>query len=355
MYAIANDIFDGNRLDHAESHKKRHRNPLEFHKKFSSQAASPVCNTLPPGLYDYGQTCSSSSQCVTGFCSNSRCACASGTTYITCVAACVSNCNSTITAASGTITNPGYPSSYSGQCFWTIQGSTGSIIAFNVTYLDMESVNSCSSNYLELFDGPSSSYRTFGKMCTSWQVLTVSTTSNMYVVFSTSASGRFHATFKIQGTSTTLQDASGFIVSPGFPLVYLDNKVYDWTIVGRSGTFINLNIDTFKLEGTFPECKYDYLQVYDGSSASSPAYPKYCGKSAPGMIVSTSNYMHIVFRTDDSSVYKGFNATYYTQGTVATLYESGKVASPGYPLNYLNRQDITWTLTTRAGTYLILK
>ncbi|XP_059176593.1 uncharacterized protein LOC131956194 [Physella acuta] len=33
MYAIANDILDGNRLDHAEGHKKRHRNPVEFYKK----------------------------------------------------------------------------------------------------------------------------------------------------------------------------------------------------------------------------------------------------------------------------------------------------------------------------------
>ncbi|XP_059152867.1 uncharacterized protein LOC131938744 [Physella acuta] len=33
MYAIANDILDGDRLDHAEGHKKRHRNPVEFHKK----------------------------------------------------------------------------------------------------------------------------------------------------------------------------------------------------------------------------------------------------------------------------------------------------------------------------------
>ncbi|XP_059158458.1 cubilin-like [Physella acuta] len=321
----------------------------------TSQAASPVCNTLPSGLYGYGQSCSYNYQCVTGLCSNSRCACASGTTYTTCAAACVSNCNTVITATSGTITNPGYPSSYSsGQCFWTIQATTGSFVAFNITYMDMGTLGSCSSNYLEIFDGSSTANRTFGKMCSTWQVLTLSTTNYMHVVFLTSGIGKFLATFKIQGRSINLQGPSGYIVSPGYPLSYLDNMWHSWTITGNPGTSVYLDIGTFELEGSYPTCSYDYLQVYDGSTSNYPNFTKYCENRAPGLFASTSNSMHIVFKTDGSATRKGFNATFYTQGRDMTLYESGKLASPGYPLQYLNSQNINWTLFTRTGTFLIL-
>ncbi|XP_059146922.1 tolloid-like protein 2 [Physella acuta] len=164
---------------------------------FYINAEAPFCNTNPSGLLGYNQSCSYSSQCVTGLCSASRCLCDNGTSYNTCAFKCVNDCNSTVNGTTGTITSPGYPSSSTTTyCTWNIQGLPATYIGFNLTYLDMGTDNSCASNYIEIFDGPSTSNRTFGKMCTSWETLTISTTNNMLVVFRTSGTGRFLAYFK---------------------------------------------------------------------------------------------------------------------------------------------------------------
>ncbi|XP_059141055.1 blastula protease 10-like [Physella acuta] len=91
---------------------------------------SAFCNTQPPGLTGYNQFCSISSQCVTGKCKDSKCVCDDGTTFSTCAVACVPDCNSTVTATTGTITSPSYPQSFAAYCTWTIQGPMETFIAF---------------------------------------------------------------------------------------------------------------------------------------------------------------------------------------------------------------------------------
>jgi cubilin len=60
-------------------------------------------------------------------------------------------------------------------------------------------------------------------------------------------------------------------------------------------------------------CAYDYLDVYDGPSLTSPLIGRYCGDVVPtDQIRSTSNTMTINFITDFSVTRAGFRAVYRT-------------------------------------------
>ncbi|XP_059176598.1 uncharacterized protein LOC131956198 [Physella acuta] len=220
------------------------------------------------------------------------------------------DCNRLLTASSGAIMSPGYPSSSpTVYCTWTIQGSKETIIALNITDINMGVADSCTDDYIEIFDGAWITGMTFGKMCTSRQTLTLSTTNYMFVVFQSTGSGKFLATYKFLETHITLSEPQGFISSPGYPLDYLNNTLYTWTIQGNNDTYIVLNITGFDLENCV-YCACDNLKIYDGSTNTSQLFGSFCSSSSPGIMASTSNYMYLEFKTDSSKTYKGFYGKY---------------------------------------------
>ena len=70
---------------------------------------------------------------------------------------------------------------------------------------------------------------------------------------------------------------------------------------------IELRFSNFDLE-LGSDCIYDKLEIYDGSSRSSPLLGRYCGHQDPGRIETTQNQMFIVFETDSSDTKSGFEA-----------------------------------------------
>ena len=59
-------------------------------------------------------------------------------------------------------------------------------------------------------------------------------------------------------------------------------------------------------------CAYDYLEVRDGSSRSSPVLQTLCGPTIPSPIKSSRNSIYLRFRTDQDTALRGFNITYKT-------------------------------------------
>ena len=55
--------------------------------------------------------------------------------------------------------------------------------------------------------------------------------------------------------------------------------------------------------------RYDYVEVFDGSVATSPRLGRYC-HSVPNSIVSTGNALLVRFRSDYSQSGRGFHARY---------------------------------------------
>ncbi|XP_076369183.1 chymotrypsin-like elastase family member 2A [Tachypleus tridentatus] len=119
-----------------------------------------------------------------------------------------------------------------------------------------------------------------------------------------------------------LTDESGDIYSPG----YLENKNYptniycSYTIIVPPGKYIRLIFKDFDLE-SFDFCDGDAFSIYAGSHIRTPVIGIFCGNERPNDFISTTNELHIVFRSDFISSAKGFHVSYHTAASRALCEE----------------------------------
>ena len=86
-----------------------------------------------------------------------------------------------------------------------------------------------------------------------------------------------------------------------------------------------LTFESFDIEAD-TSCSYDYVQVLFGSYEQ-----KYCGSNVPSPIISSENWMTVIFHSDDSKALIGFKATW-------KAVETGML----FGLKYLLWSDIYW-------------
>lgn len=65
------------------------------------------------------------------------------------------------------------------------------------------------------------------------------------------------------------------------------------------------------------EVNYDTLEVRDGPASSSPLIGEYHGTQAPQFLISTGNYMYLLFTTDSSRANVGFLIHYESKWPLA--------------------------------------
>ena len=107
----------------------------------------------------------------------------------------------------------------------------------------------------------------------------------------------------------TLTDPNGVITSPGFPNDYPANSNISWLIQLPKGKFIEFNFLNFRTQGCYLD---DSLTIYNGASDASPVIRKFCGDDLPESFISPSNQVLLVFKSDGSINYKGFQLEYKT-------------------------------------------
>ncbi|MEJ1274210.1 hypothetical protein NN561_005090 [Cricetulus griseus] len=120
-----------------------------------------------------------------------------------------------------------------------------------------------------------------------------------------------------------LTASSGVILPPGWPGYYKDSLNCEWIIEAKPGHSIKITFDRFQTE-----VNYDTLEVRDGPASSSPLIGEYHGTQAPQFLISTGNYMYLLFTTDSSRANVGFLIHYES----VTL-ESDSCLDPGIPVN----------------------
>ncbi|NXO44644.1 CSMD1 protein, partial [Locustella ochotensis] len=120
-----------------------------------------------------------------------------------------------------------------------------------------------------------------------------------------------------------LTASSGVILPPGWPGYYKDSLNCEWVIEARPGHSIKITFDRFQTE-----VNYDTLEVRDGPANSSPLIGEYHGTQAPQFLISTGNYMYLLFTTDNSRSSVGFLIHYES----VTL-ELDSCLDPGIPVN----------------------
>ncbi|CAH2222352.1 Hypothetical predicted protein [Pelobates cultripes] len=116
---------------------------------------------------------------------------------------------------------------------------------------------------------------------------------------------------------------SGMILSPGWPGFYKDSLNCVWVLEAQPGYPIKITFDRFKTE-----VNYDTLEVRDGRSYSSPLIGVYDGTQVPQFLISTSNFLYLLFTTDKSHSDVGFQIRYET-----VKLQSDHCLDPGIPVN----------------------
>ncbi|XP_075413304.1 CUB and sushi domain-containing protein 1 [Tenrec ecaudatus] len=139
-----------------------------------------------------------------------------------------------------------------------------------------------------------------------------------------------------------LTASSGVILPPGWPGYYKDSLNCEWIIEAKPGHSIKITFDRFQTE-----VNYDTLEVRDGPANSSPLIGEYHGTQAPQFLISTGNFMYLLFTTDNSRSSVGF-LIHYESVTV----ESDSCLDPGIPVNghrHGNNFGIGATVTFSCG------
>ncbi|KAM3183271.1 hypothetical protein ACTXT7_010677 [Hymenolepis weldensis] len=211
-------------------------------------------------------------------------------------------------------------------CQWRIIGAMGERIHLNFTYMDIfqqsnelktgngltlsqgSSQHACTNDYVEIRDGYYSGSPLVGRYCgKNLPPMIVSTKSRLWIEYrrsSGSVSNGFVAEYQAVCGGEIVQE-EGIITSPSYPEFYKPNKECIWKIVVPAGFSVALTFQSFDIE-KHDNCVYDYLEIRDGLSESSPVLKKLCGPTLPTPIKSTNNMMYIKFVSDSSVEKQGF-------------------------------------------------
>ncbi|XP_061670636.1 CUB and sushi domain-containing protein 3 isoform X2 [Syngnathoides biaculeatus] len=300
---------------------------------------------------------------------------------------CIAECGGRFKGEStGRILSPGYPFPYDNnlRCTWTIEVDSGNIVSLQFLAFDTEA----SHDMLRVWDGPAANEMSLAELSGSLlpegihstlNVVTVQFETDFYISksgfaiqFSSSVatacrdpgvpmngtrsgdgrepgdsvSFQCDPGYELQGDDKitciqvdnryywqpsppvciapcggNLTDSSGFILSPNFPHPYPHSKDCDWLIAVNPDYVLSLAFISFNIEPN-----YDFLYIYDGPDSNSPLIGSFQDSKLPERIESSSNTMHLAFRSDGSVSFAGFHLEYK-----AKLRES--CFDPGVVLN----------------------
>ena len=110
-------------------------------------------------------------------------------------------------------------------------------------------------------------------------------------------------------------DLTYILTSPGYPnyynsygdvcyVIHLSPNMTDFQDYTVQVTVGHISLEPSDI------CRYDYISIHDGDSASGYVIRKFCGEENPGQLVSCKRGFYIRFFTDSSNVYRGFSMYY---------------------------------------------
>ena len=98
------------------------------------------------------------------------------------------------------------------------------------------------------------------------------------------------------------------VTSPNYPNNYPSNLLKIYPIEVANASIIKISIDDMELESN-DVCRYDYIEIEDGDGTV--LLDKTCGSRHPAEIVSQTNTVKVIFKTDGDGSGKGWKITYY--------------------------------------------
>ncbi|XP_029597217.1 neuropilin-2 isoform X1 [Salmo trutta] len=237
-------------------------------------------------------------------------------------------CGDTLDASDpGYITSPGYPLEYPPHqnCQWVITAPEPSqriVLNFN-PHFELERLD-CRYDFIEIRDGGSDSAELLGKHCSNIAppaIISSGTALHIKFVSDYAHQGAgFSLRYEIFRTGSefcfrNFTSPYGMIESPGFPDKYPHNLECSYIIITPPHMDVTLTFLTFDLENDpllsgEGDCKYDWLDVWDGLPQVGPLIGRYCGTKIPPEIKSPSGLLSLSFHTDMAVAKDGFSARY---------------------------------------------
>ncbi|KAK3543538.1 hypothetical protein QTP70_023869, partial [Hemibagrus guttatus] len=226
----------------------------------------------------------------------------------------------------GYITTPGYPQEYPPyqDCRWIITAPEPSqriVLNFN-PHFELERLD-CRYDFVEIRDGNSDSADLLGKHCSNIAPpAIISSGPVLHIRFVSDYAHQgagFSLRYEIHKTgsdcSRNFTSPSGVIESPGFPDKYPHNLECTFIIIVPPHMEVTLTFMTFDLEndplqGSEGECKYDWLEVWDGLPQVGPLIGRHCGTKIPPELQSSTGILSLTFHTDMAVAKDGFSASY---------------------------------------------
>ncbi|XP_074466312.1 procollagen C-endopeptidase enhancer a [Sebastes fasciatus] len=150
---------------------------------------------------------------------------------------------------------------------------------------------------------------------------------------------------------------SGFVGSEGFPSFYKPNSKCTWRITVPEGTVVMLTFRIFDLEAD-SQCRYDYLDIYNGNTNLVQKLGRFCGTFRPGALISTTNTMMLEMASDGETQGRGFVA--YFSGAKPYVDDEqfcggkitkaqGEIKTPNWPdKKYPAGTSCSWLITVEA-------
>lgn len=222
-------------------------------------------------------------------------------------------CGGSFNEDSGLFATPNWPYNYpdNAQCLWTITAPAGKIIQLSFANTsrtepsDLVTVAAAEGVILNTFSGAN-----FQTVTSPGNVLVVQFSSDYDVVYP-----GFLATYRALspanncscGDVTRVIDSNQpyYLRSPNYPNSYCINHNCTWYLVEEEGNSnIRLSFNSFSIENYF-----DNLMIYDGLGTAGRLLETCTGPSCKA-VISSGSMMTVVFVTDGSVQYKGFEAVY---------------------------------------------
>uniref|UniRef100_A0A8C4D9G2 Cubilin n=1 Tax=Dicentrarchus labrax TaxID=13489 RepID=A0A8C4D9G2_DICLA len=274
-------------------------------------------------------------------------------------------CGGPVTAPSGEIHSPLYPSSYPNNvdCSWVISVDPNHRVFFNFSDLDIEHHTNCSWDYVAIHDGPTISSPLLAHVCGNSLPASITSTQNTIYVRFRSDSSRSHRGFsaffsEACGATIITDDDGGAIASPRYPELYPPNQNCSWIIRAQEPfNHVTLSFTDFELEMIYSNCSHDAVEILDGDNSQAPSIGRYCGFEVPQPVTSFSNSLVVSFISDQSVSRKGFRATYSASTSSCggeLVMENGAFNSPNYPDAYPPNVECVWTIRSSPGNRLQL-
>ncbi|XP_024292059.1 CUB domain-containing protein 2 [Oncorhynchus tshawytscha] len=267
-------------------------------------------------------------------------------------------CGGILSASSGNISSPNYPGlyPYNMECVWLIVVAEGSSVLLTFHDFELEYHVTCSYDHIKIYNGVSEDEgNLLGTFCgvmsppqftSSWNVMSLIFHSDRHVTHR-----GFSVSYRKDMCGGVLTGLSGIISSPGYSpdTQYSNNADCSWAIHVSNRSVVSLVFLDFQLENN-EGCNFDFVALFDGPTVTHRHLGNYCGGETPPKIVTTSNQLLVVFKSDFNIGGRGFKAYYYSGECQQVLFvPSANFTSPHYPNIYPNNINCHWTINLAAG------